>query len=203
MSTNSGKNDEPIGDGTPKTLRVHIKVDLITGELLGENVQRLHRAIKDMKGIFRDEKARQALSQETVVYRVQAIYPVGEGQEGGLFWGTTFLEPGVVGDEYFMTKGHFHAKRNRGEYYMTISGHGALILMDRSRRTTFEPMHPGSLYYIPDYTAHRVANTGDSVLAFMACWPSDAGHDYATVARDGFSARLRKVGGVPTLLEEG
>src|SRR6185437_15999218 len=38
--------------------------------------------------------------------------------------GTTFIEPGCVGDEYFMTKGHFHAKRNRGEYYVTAAGSG-------------------------------------------------------------------------------
>ncbi len=77
-----------------------------------------------------------------------------------------------------------------------------MILMDEKSRTVFEPMHPGTVHYIPGHTAPRVANTGDSLLAFLACWPSDAGHDYESVARQGFSARLRRVGGIPTLVEE-
>jgi hypothetical protein len=128
-------------------LGVKIMANFSSGELVGERIQHLARTIKDMKGIFRDEKARQSLSQDAVVYRIQAVYPAHEGEEGGLFWGTTFIEPGMVGDEYFMTKGHFHANRGRGEYYMTVTGRGALILMDESRRTTLE--------YVPcDPTLH-------------------------------------------------
>jgi glucose-6-phosphate isomerase len=107
-----------------------------------------------------------------------------------------------VGDEYFITKGHFHAEKSRGEFYLTVEGTGALILMDKARRTVFEPMSAGTLHYIPSRTAHRVANTGRSRLTFLACWPSDAGHDYDTIQHQGFSARLRNVGGVPILVEE-
>jgi len=137
-----------------------------------------------------------------LVYRVQMFRPVAEGVVGGLFWGTTFVEPGLVGDEYFMTKGHFHVLRNRSEYYVTTGGEGALILMDEGRRTRFELMRPGSVHYIPSSHAHRVANTGSSVLSFLACWPSDAGHDYESVLEHGFSARLRRVDGSPFLVEE-
>ncbi len=165
-------------------------------------MQETLRTIGDMKGYYRDERARQNLDPERVVYRVQAFLPAQEGEKGGLFFGNTFVEPGMVGDEYFMTKGHFHRNRNRSEYYITIAGSGALILMDENRRTVFEPMRPGSVHYIPFNTAHRVANTGDSVLSFLACWPSDAGHDYGTIASKGFGARLRKIKGVATLVEE-
>jgi hypothetical protein len=54
--------------------------------------------------------------------------PVAEGTPGGLYWGTTFIQPGLVGDEYFMTKGHSHSLPDRAEYYITASGEGALIL---------------------------------------------------------------------------
>ena len=80
---------------------------------------------------------------------------------------------------------------------------GALILMDESGKCWFEPMQPGSLHYIPGYIAHRLANTGDTPLRVGACWPSDAGHDYASIAEHGFTARLMNVGGVPTLVQEG
>lgn len=179
-----------------------ITVDFSTGEISGPKVQTTIRTIRDMGKIYRDESAHKALDPCVVVYRVQAILPVKEGEEGGLFWGNTLIEPGLVGDEYFMTKGHFHAKRDRSEYYVTVSGNGGLLLMGESRKTVFEPMRRGSVHYIPTYTAHRVANTGDSVLSLLACWPSDAGHDYAAIAAHGFSARLRRINGVPTLVEE-
>jgi glucose-6-phosphate isomerase len=178
------------------------RVNLTSGELCGREVQSLSRTIADMKGSYRDEDARKLLNQKSVVYRVEAFHPVDEGNEGGLFWGTTFLNPGTVGDEYFMTKGHHHAKRSRGEFYLTVAGNGALILMDESRKTVFEPMSAGTLHYVSAYTAHRIANTGNSLLTVLACWPSDAGHDYDVIARDGFSARLRNMGGSPALVEE-
>jgi glucose-6-phosphate isomerase, archaeal len=177
-------------------------LDLSTGELSGPLVHETVRTLGDMKGYYRDENARQALDPKTVVYRIQALLPVAEGEEGGLFLGTTFLQHGLVGDEYFMTKGHFHSDRHRSEYYITIAGNGALILMDEKGRTIYEPMVPTSVHYIPFNTAHRVANIGESVLTFLACWPSDAGHDYEAIATKGFGARLRKINGAATLVEE-
>lgn len=179
-----------------------IEVDFRTGKLSGCNVVESLRKIADLRGVFADEEVRQSLEQNAIVYRVQCFFPVSEEVEGGLFWGNTLIEPGVVGDEYFMTKGHFHARRNRGEYYIATAGAGALILMSEDRRTWFEAMRPGTVHYIPGHTAHRVANTGSQVLSFLACWPSDAGHDYETIAANGFGARLRNISGTPTLIEE-
>ncbi len=179
-----------------------VVVDLRTGELRGSTVGSTVRTIADLRGVFGDEEARRALDPETVVYRVQSYQPAPEGTEGALAWGNTIIEPGRVGDEYFMTKGHFHKRRNRAEFYITVQGQGALILMDESRRTWYEPMQPGSVHYIPGGTAHRVANTGSSVLAFVACWSSDAGHDYESILASGVAARLLEVNGVPVLVEE-
>lgn len=179
-----------------------VLIDFLTGRLEGRAVAEITRTLGDLAGIFRDTAARKALDPSTVVYRVQSYQPVPEGTEGGLFWGTTFLEPGLVGDEYFMTKGHLHSKRERGEYYVTVSGQGALILMAEDRTTRFEVMTPGSVHYIPGRTAHRVANTGRETLSFTACWPSDSGHDYETIARLGFSARLLMVDGEPRLVAQ-
>ena len=198
--------EQGIQSGTkvPRGLKsaLHLRMDIATGELSGLGVEELARTLGHLKGLFRDEAARNAMDPETVVYRVQAYCPVPEGRPGGLFWGTTFIQPGRVSDEYFMTKGHFHAVRERSEFYIGAQGEGALILMDEDRRTWFEEMRPGSVHYIPERTAHRVANTGSSVLSFFACWPSDAGHDYSTIATAGFSARLRCVNGRPELVEE-
>ncbi len=179
----------------------HPRLNFSTAEITGATVHEKRCTVADMQGYYRDEPARQHLDPGKLVYRVQAWLPAPEGQEGGLFLGTTLIEPGRVGDEYFMTKGHFHLNRNRSEFYITAAGSGALILMDENGRTVFEPMRPGSIHYIPFHCAHRVANTGDSLLSFLACWPSDAGHDYGTIASRGFSARLRNINGTPALVE--
>lgn len=161
------------------------------------------KMLGQLDGIFADSEAFRALDPNTVVYRVQAWCPVPEGTEGGLFWGTTVVEPGRVGSEYFMTHGHWHQKRNRTEYYGVVEGKGALILMDESRSTWMEPMSPGSLHFISPNTAHRVANVGSAALRFVACWPSDAGHDYESIRLHGFSARLLSVDGEAKLVGSG
>jgi len=171
-----------------------MRMDWSKGALLPDaQVRESVKTLGQLQGIFANEEARQKMDPNTVVYRVQAWCPVPEGTEGGLFWGTTVVEPGQVDTEYFMTHGHFHQKRDRTEYYGTVEGEGALILMSESRETHSEPMSPGTLHFIPPNTAHRVANTGAVPLRFVACWPSDAGHDYESVRRLGFSARLLKI----------
>jgi glucose-6-phosphate isomerase len=69
--------------------------------------------------------------------------------------------------------------------------------MDDQGNVRGERMFPGSLHYIPGRTAHRVANTSDTSLSFGACWPSNAGHNYGTIEKNGFTARLKKLNGKP------
>ncbi len=167
--------------------------------LAGEKVSKSARTLADLQGIFHDEAAFARLDTTRIVYRVSSYLPVAESTPGGLYMGITTLLPGKVGNEYFMTKGHFHAERDRAEFYWGVEGEGMLLLMDAGRRTWAERMFPGSLHYIPGGVAHRVANTGYAPLVFAAAWPSDAGHDYAAIAAGGFSARLVDIDGVPTL----
>jgi glucose-6-phosphate isomerase, archaeal len=155
-----------------------------------------------LQQVFQDAAALRAMDPDTAVYRVELWEPVAPDTEGGLFWGATIIEPGRVGDEYFMTQGHFHALRNRAEFYCTASGEGMLLLMDEQRNTRAEAMSPGSLHYIPANTAHRAVNTGDTALCFWACWPSDAGHDYSSILDQGFSARVLLRNGAPALVPE-
>jgi glucose-6-phosphate isomerase len=179
--------------------RVHFQIG--NGELRGDNVQHSYRVIRDLKHIFLQEQTREQMDQDILVYEVQVYFPVEEGTEGGLYFGNSTIYPGKVGDEYFITKGHFHSQKDRAEFYWGIYGEGMLILMDESGKIWAEKMIPGSLHYIPGKTAHRVANTGHEPLRFGACWPSDAGHDYKSIANTGFSARLLDVNGIPQLIK--
>lgn len=169
-------------------------------KLIGDSVEKSVRRMKDLKGIFEDEEAFRRISEELLVYEVSSFLPVKEGTPGGLYFGITYLHPGKVGDEYFMTKGHFHASIDRSEYYWGIKGEGMLIFMDINRNVWAERMYPGSLHYIPGGIAHRVSNTGNQLLSFAACWPSDAGHNYEEIARNGFACRLLDRNGVATLI---
>ena len=180
-----------------KHLEIHdapVAIHLIDGALTGPPVEQLVRRVGDLVHYFEDEIARGCMDPNQIVYEVEVYLPVEAGLEGGLCFGRTVIHPGQVGEEFFMTKGHFHAKADRGEFYWGIRGHGMLILMDQHGRTWAERMHPGSLHYIDGYVAHRTANIGADPLVFGACWPSDAGHNYEVILEQGFTARLKQVG---------
>jgi glucose-6-phosphate isomerase len=174
-----------------------VHFDPATGALSGRAVTESRRTLAGLAGYFRDEAARAAMPQETLVYRVQAYEPMPEGEPGAVCAATTFLEPGLVGDEFFLTRGHFHENEDRAELEVTISGVGLLVLMTPARRTWTEPMRAGSMHHVPPRTAHRVANIGDAPLVFVSYWPSETGHDYRTIVDQGFGARVRRIGGVP------
>jgi glucose-6-phosphate isomerase len=176
-------------------------VNWADGALQVPGLQRSEKKLGQLTGIFRDHQAWQQLDPETIVYRVWWWEPVPAGTEGGLFWGLTEIQPGRVGNEYFMTRGHWHVVRNRAEFYGTVNGSGKLLLMDRAGHTWSEDMTPGSLHYIAGEVAHRIVNTGDKSIRVTACWPSDAGHDYEVGGGRGFGARIVEERGAPILVD--
>jgi glucose-6-phosphate isomerase len=176
------------------------RIDWISGQIHGTGIEQSTKKLGQLAGLFLDGSACEAMDPEMEIYTVRFWRPVPDGTIGGLFWGTTTLQPGMVGDEYFMTHGHFHARPDRAEFYATVRGSGRLILIAEDGETTMQTMTPGSVHYIPGFTAHRVANTGTEPLVFVASWPSDAGHDYARVRKPGFGKRLLRRDGHPCLL---
>lgn len=168
--------------------------------LKGDNVKYSERRLGDLKSVFADEESWEAMDKDTLAYKVSSLEIAPQGTPGDLYMGITYLYPGKVGKEYFMTKGHFHHNRECTEFYWGVSGEGMLILMDEDRNVWAERMGPGTLHYIPPRVAHRVANTGSEILVFAASWPSNAGHDYETIAREGFAKRLLEINGKPELV---
>lgn len=177
-----------------------VSLDWLRGALAGEGLLESCKSLRELAGIFHDHEAYASMDPDREIYRVRSWMPVGPGTEGGLFWGVTLLQPGKVGDEYFMTHGHRHANSTRAEYYATVSGTGMLIRMDTDRHTWGELMTPGTLHYVRGEHAHRVANTGSVPLVFWACWGSDAGYDYGMIVERGFGARLVERDGQPTFV---
>jgi glucose-6-phosphate isomerase, archaeal len=188
------------GVETSVCLHTPVYLDWSRGQMTGEPVKESFKTLQELTKVFRDSSALNSLGPSREIYRVRWWSPATPGSEGGLFWGVTTLQAGKVGDEYFMTHGHFHVNRTRPEFYGTVSGNGMLIQMDGDRRTWGEIMAPGSLHYVHGENAHRIANTGSVPLVVWACWPTDAGHDYDSIVNHGFSSRLVERDGKPVFV---
>ncbi len=148
----------------------------------------LVRRLSDLRGLFSDREAEAAaLAEDPLVYQVYDAADLPK-RDGHLLFSTTVIQPGRVGDEYFMTKGHFHARADRSELYYGLSGEGLLLLQTPEGRVESLPMTAGTAAYVPPYWGHRTVNTGHTTFVFLAAYPADAGYDYATIARDGFAA---------------
>lgn len=163
------------------------KVDWFTGAFTQGPLLRKTTRIADLKGVFADTHAWHCCDPQQAVYDVGMID--SRKAEGNLFTGVTHLFPGRVGNEYFMTRGHFHACREQGEVYFGLRGSGLLLLQPERGKAYLESVCPGSVHIIPGYTAHRLINTSSEILSALAVWPAIAGHDYDALAK-GFSLRV-------------
>lgn len=163
------------------------QVEWASGALAKGPLLRKSTRIQDLTGIFVDETVRRRLSGEHVVYDVEIL--ATSPAEGELYTGVTHLYPGRVGSEFFMTRGHFHARREQGEVYFGLRGNGLLLLQNEQGQARLESVFVGSIHIIPGFTAHRLINTGSEVLSALAVWPGVAGHDYAALTK-GFTLRV-------------
>jgi len=158
------------------------------------------RRAHDLRGVFQDEAALEALVRQgdPVVYETfEAPLPEASGH---LMFGVTVLYPGRVGTEYFMTKGHYHERRATAEVYVALRGRGCLVLQAEGQGARVLPMEPGTVLYVAPGWAHRSVNTGDEPFIFFFTYPADAGHDYATLAVSGFDLLVQEEAGTPTVV---
>lgn len=152
------------------------------------------RKYSDMKDFYQS-----SITEDPIIYEVYAQET--PSRPGELSMATTVLHPGTVGDEYYMTKGHFHEKKEASEVYVGISGHGLILMEKEDGTTAHESVASGTIVYVPPCWAHRAINTGEEDFIFLAVYPSDAGHDYGSIAEKGFSLCVCKRKGEPRILE--
>ncbi|MDZ4764809.1 MAG: glucose-6-phosphate isomerase family protein [Chloroflexota bacterium] len=169
-------------------------VDLSTG-LIENPTMIQERRLSDMRGLYADLAAEAALADANpLIYRVYEATTNPE-TPGQLRYSTTVIESGVVGDEYFMTKGHYHAKGECGELYFGLSGEGILILQTPEGEVNVQVMTAGAAAYVPPFWGHRTLNTGSVPFVFFACYPAEAGYDYGAIAEGGFASIVVARGG--------
>lgn len=145
------------------------------------------RMLSDTMDLYADRQAAEALlaKGDQVMYDMLVV-DVPE-EKGHLLHSVTVMYPGRVGDEYFISSGHFHEDTNASEVYYCLAGEGVLLVQAHDGRCETVPMKPGTAAYIPPGWAHRTSNTGNEPFVFLAVWPGDAGHDYGTIKETGFA----------------
>lgn len=175
--------------------------DLISGFCKSGKVAATPRRVSDMAAQFADQEAARALVEagNPLLYE---FYGLDLPEEPGVLqFGTTILYPGKVGDEYFMTKGHFHTILDTSEIYYGLSGHGMMLMETPEGEVACKEIGPGEALYVPGRWAHRSINTGDEPLVMFFVYRADAGHDYGTIEEKGYRKIVVEREGKPVLLD--
>ncbi|HXM01693.1 MAG TPA: glucose-6-phosphate isomerase family protein [Chthoniobacterales bacterium] len=136
----------------------------------------------ELGGIYADHEAFDRLAEsfaDALVYRVDEARFSDQGND--LITGISVLEPGKVGQEFFMTRGHLHQRADRPETYYCLAGHGVLLLESLAGEIKAVEMRPGSLVYVPPFWVHRSVNVGEIVFATLFSYPADAGQNFEIV----------------------
>ena len=159
------------------------------------------RYLSDVKSIFYDtaEAEKKLTVDDRLIYEFYELPMLQDS--GDLAFGTSITYPGTIGDEYFMTKGHFHSILNTAEVYYCLSGNGMMMLENSDGLWECRELGAGTALYVPKGFAHRSINTGTEPLVTFFCFRADAGHDYKTIAGQGFRHLVVKKDDRPAVIE--
>lgn len=159
------------------------------------------RRLDAMRGQYLDQEAyTRAAAANPLLYEVYEFKRPTEA--GELLHGISIVHPGKVGDEYFMTKGHFHEVVETAEVYFCLKGEGVMVMETPEGEWAVEELRPGRVLYVPPRWAHRSVNTNatrDLVTFFV--YPGHAGHDYGTIEKRGFRKLVVERDGAPVIVD--
>lgn len=184
----------PVSD-----LPISVQLDFATG-IFEPALEVVNRKLSDLAAMFHDQTRVQSMlpGDNPTIYEIR-YYPF-QTSNSDMALGVTRIFPGKIGDEYYMTKGHFHEAADQPEIYFCVHGEGYLLLETRAGEFQAVPWQPGVITHIPPMWAHRVVNTGADTLFFVASYHLAAGHDYEPVTRRGFAQVVVERNGKPELI---
>ena len=160
-------------------------VDVAAGALTGAS-NKYVKTLGDLDGLYEDRAAFDAALEEwgdRPVYEVTDYKPSTDN--GDMIFGVTRMEPGKIGNEYFLTRGHIHANANRPEIYYGESGQGLMLLESPAGDIRTVEIAPKTLCYVPPYWIHRSVNVGRDVLVMTFAYPADSGQNYDVIVKAG------------------
>jgi len=176
-----------------------IDFDFVTG--MSKSAETTKRYLSQMKDMYHDQDAVKKIlsSDDPVIYE---FYELGCPERAGdLAFGTSIVYPGTIGNEYYMTKGHFHTIIDTCEVYFTLNGEGMMIMEDPEGDTIERPLRKGETLYVPRRYAHRSVNIGDTPLVMYYVYQANAGHDYGTIETKGYHKMLVSENGKPAVVD--
>jgi len=176
-----------------------VQLDIENGLIAGSPAA--ERRLSGLDGSFANKSAyAEAIAAgDPVVYSVYSVEP-GQG-DGDLHYGLGVIQPGKVGDEYYLTKGHLHSWRDAAEVYIGLSGQGVMLLEDeRTGESKMLRLLPQNIVYVPGNSAHRTINTGDVPLVYIGIYSARSGHDYGAISSRNFRDVVIDVNGEPTFM---
>ena len=166
-----------------------------------KNATSTKRYLADMKDMYADTAVAYQLSDEKnpLVYE---FYELDAPEDAGdLAFGSSITYPGLVGEEYFMTKGHFHTILDTAEVYYCIGGSGIMLMENPEGDWAAKELKKGEAVYVPKRYAHRSINTGDVPFVTFFAFRGDAGHDYGTIETKGYRKLVVCRDGKPTIID--
>jgi glucose-6-phosphate isomerase len=185
---------------TQTSLSTVVDFDLATGA--SSRREPIRRRLSDMAAMYADREAaaRMVAASDPLVYE---YYDMGVlPSPGEVAYGTSTTFPGRVGDEYFMTKGHFHSVLDTAEVYYCLSGHGYLLMENPEGDWEVQELTPGHAVHVPGRYAHRSINVSpDEPLVTFFAFPGHAGHDYGPIEARGFRKLVVERDGRPQVVD--
>jgi glucose-6-phosphate isomerase len=162
----------------------------------------LTRRLSSMKGQYFDLAAYESMlkTEDTLIYEVYELVKMPP-DPGELYHGTSIIHPGKVGNEYFMTKGHFHQVLDTAEVYYCVHGQGYMMMETPEGEWAAGELKAGVMIYVPPRWAHRSINTGKDDLITLFVYPGNAGHDYGTIETKGFRKLVLEIDGKPVIVD--
>lgn len=183
---NLNKGDHPIS----------VQFDFEKGEFAPIQ-SKAERKLSDVAMMYEDKAAIEDLQKDGDPLIYEIFYYGFTTSTSDMALGVTRIQPGTIGGEYHMTKGHFHEAQDQPEIYFCVKGEGYLLMETRDGEFQADRWTKGTISHIPPMWAHRVVNTGDEPLVFVASYHLAAGHEYETVIKRGFSKRVFNENGEP------
>lgn len=167
------------------------KLTIATDGTLTGATRHYTKRLGDLDGVYRDHAAWQQCvadaGADAIAYSVDD-HRYGDSAtstDGALIIGTSTLQPGRVGQEYAMTRGHLHAVADRAELYHCLSGRGVMLLETVDGHSETIELNPGEAVNVPGHWIHRSVNVGPEPFVTLFCYAADAGQDYGIIADAG------------------
>lgn len=130
------------------------------------------KKIGELEGYFSDRKEWLKSSGNDDV-----VYEVFTKNFSPLKMNLTMINPGRIGKEFYMTRGHVHGNETP-EFYVLLEGKGSLLMKMKRKRLETVRLKKGEIVLVPEGCAHRLVNTGRKKLKVLTVFHEDSRPDY-------------------------